>query len=225
MNQWLAEKAAGVSALLGVCHQVAEGMIVAALQEQKVKHHERASDCLGQQPGVALMVHVVADTGATVRVIGGTDSSKAVNVRLLPRPVPVRGAGGETMVERMGDLPGYGGLMKDCLIMADCAHSLLPVPLVCEEKGWGYQIDQGNTGSRFTSELEGETVVQLETQGGMAVLPEGMVLPTPREVHQVEGAGSRVSQLEVAGGATTRGSWEHMWCWPVRGRGAATRGS
>ena len=200
MDQWLAEKAAGVSALLGVCHQVAEDMIVAALQEQKVKHHHRASDCLGQQPGVALMV--VADTGATVRVIGGTDSSKAVNVRLLPRPVPVRGAGGETMVERMGDLPGYGGLMRDCLIMADCAHSLLPVPLVCEEKGWGYQIDQGNTGSRFTA--EGETVVQLEAKGGMAVLPEEMVLPAPREVHQ----------LEVAGVAPARGSWEHMWCWP-----------
>ena len=115
---------------------------------------------------------VVADTGATVRVIGGTDSSKAVNVRLLPRPVPVRGAGGETMVESMGDLPGYGGLMRDCLIMPDCAHSLCPVPLVCEEEGWGYQIDQGNTGSRFTA--GGETVVQLENKGGMAVLPEEM---------------------------------------------------
>jgi hypothetical protein len=85
---------------------------------------------------------VVADIGATARVIGGADSSRAVNVRrLLPRPVPVRGAGGETMVESMGDLPGYGGLMRDCLIMSDCAHSLLSVPLVCEEKGWGYQID------------------------------------------------------------------------------------
>ena len=54
---------------------------------------------------------VVADTGATVRVIGGADSSRAENVRLLSRPVPVRGAGGEAMVERMGGLPGYGGLM------------------------------------------------------------------------------------------------------------------
>jgi hypothetical protein len=43
MNQWLAEKVAGVSALLGVCEQVTEGMIVAALQEQEVKHHHRAS--------------------------------------------------------------------------------------------------------------------------------------------------------------------------------------
>ena len=79
------------------------------------------------------------------------------------------------MVESMGDSPGYRGLMRDCLIMFDCAHSLLLVPLVCEENGWGYQIDQGDTGSRFT--LEGETVVQLEAQGGMAVLPEEMVLP------------------------------------------------
>ena len=64
--------------------------------------------CVGQQPGVALMV--VASIGATVRVIGGhgTDSSRAVNVRQLPRPVPVRGAGGETLVERMGDL--YQGM-------------------------------------------------------------------------------------------------------------------
>ena len=64
-----------------------------------------------------------------------------------------------------------------------------------EEKDWGYQIDQGNTGSRFVS--EGETVVQLEAKGDTAVLPEEMVPPTPREVHQVEGAGSRVYQLEV----------------------------
>ena len=74
-------------------------MIVAALQEQEVNCHHRASGCLGQQPGVTFMV--VADTGATVRVVGGAVSSRAMNARLLPRPVPVRGAGGETMVERM----------------------------------------------------------------------------------------------------------------------------
>ena len=207
MDRWLAEKVAGVSALLGVCSQVAEGMIVAALQELQVNNH-RASVCLGQHPGVALVV--VADTGATVRVIGGADSSRAVNVRLLPRPVPVRGAGGVTLVERMGDLPGCGGLMRDCLMMPECAHSLLPVPLVCEERSWGYQIDQGNTGSRFTA--EGETVVQLESQGGMAVLPEGVVGPEPGQ--GLAQTAQRVQQPEVAGGAAIRGSWEHMWCWP-----------
>ena len=210
MDRWLAEKVAGVSATLGVCSQVAEGMIVAALQELQVNNH-RASVCLGQQPGVALVV--VADTGATVRVIGGADSSRAVNVRLLPRPVPVRGAGGVTLVERMGDLPGCGGLMRDCLMMPECAHSLLPVPLVCEERNWGYQIDQGNTGSRFTA--EGETVVQLESQGGMVVLPEEVVVSEPGQ--GLAQTAQRMQQPEVAGGAVVRGSWEHMWCWPEGG--------
>ena len=206
MNQWLVEKVAGVSAPLGVCKQVAKGMVVAAsaLQGQEVEHHHRASVCLGQQQGVTLMV--VADTGPTVRVIGGDDSSRAVNVivRLLPRPVPVKGAGGETMAERMGDLPGYGDLMRDCLIhiMSDCAHSLLPVPLVCGEEGWGYQIGQGNTGSRFTS--EDETVVQLEAQGGMTVLPEEMVLPAPRQ--KLAQTAQGVQQPKVAGGAAVKGS-------------------
>ena len=99
--------------------------------------------------------------------------------------------------------------MRDCLMMPDCAHSLLPVPLVCEENDWGYQIDQGNTGSRFIS--GGETVVQLESPGGMAVLPEGMALPAPKQLAQ---ATQRVQQSEVAGGAAVRGSWDHMWCWP-----------
>ena len=100
--------------------------------------------------------------------------------------------------------------MRDCLMMPECASSLLPVPLVCEERSWGYQIDQGNTGSRFIS--EGETVVQLESQGGMAVLPEGVVLPEPNQ--KLAQAAQRVQQPEVAGGAAIRGSWEHMWCWP-----------
>ena len=100
--------------------------------------------------------------------------------------------------------------MRDCLMMPECAHSLLPVPLVCEERSWGYQIDQGNTGSRFTA--EGETVVQLESQGGMAVLPEGVVGPEPGQ--GLAQTTQRVQQSEVAGGAAIRGSWEHMWCWP-----------
>ena len=108
------------------------------------------------------------------------------------------------MVESMGDLPMYGGLMRDCLIMSDCAHSPLHMPLVCEEKGWGYQIDQGNIGSRFTS--EDETVVQLGAQGGMAVLPEGVALPEPKQKL------AKTAQQQVALGAIVRGSWDHMWC-------------
>ena len=68
----------------------------------------------------------------------------------------------EELVERLWmrgwvGVPGYGGLVGGCLVVSDCAHPLLPVPLVCEGEGWGYQIDQGNTGSRFTA--EGETIV------------------------------------------------------------------
>ena len=173
-------------------------MIMAALQELQVATcPHRASVCLGQHPGVAFVV--VADTGATVRVIGGKDASMAQNVRKLPRPVKVSGAGGISLVHEIGDLPGYGGLMEGCLIMPDCAHSLLPVPVVCAEKDWGYQIDEGNTGSRFTR--GGETVVQLDRMGTMTVVPQEFVLPVPRQkLAQV------VQQPEVAGGAAVRGS-------------------
>ena len=41
--------------------------------------------------------------------------------------------------------------MRGCLMMSDCAHSLLPVGLVCAEQACGYQLDQGNTGNRFTA--------------------------------------------------------------------------
>ena len=60
------------------------------------------SECAAAiDPGVALLV--VADTGATVRVIGIQDAHRAVRVRKLPEPVPVRGAGGIVMVQEMGD--------------------------------------------------------------------------------------------------------------------------
>ena len=70
LDLWLAARVAGVAAVLGVELQTAERMVLSGLQELQVNHH-RASVCLGQQPGVALAV--VADTGATVRVMGGTD--------------------------------------------------------------------------------------------------------------------------------------------------------
>ena len=41
----------------------------------------------------------------------------------------------------------------------------------------------------------------------MAVVPQELVLPVPRQkLAQV------VQQPEVAGGAAVRGSWDHMWC-------------
>ena len=64
---------------------------------------------------------VVADTGATVRVIGGRDAARAENVRRLSRAVKESSAGGITLVHEIGDLPGCGGLIEGCLIMHDCA--------------------------------------------------------------------------------------------------------
>ena len=65
------------------------------------------------------MFGVIADTGATVRVIGGPDCSKAVNVEYLRDGVSVDTAHGRVVVNRIGDLPGYGGLMERCLMMPD----------------------------------------------------------------------------------------------------------
>ena len=61
---------------------------------------------------------------------------------MLPRPVPIRGAGGETIAERMVGLPGYGGrLVRDCLMVSERVHSLLHVPLVCGEEGSKESLD------------------------------------------------------------------------------------
>jgi hypothetical protein len=55
-------------------------------------------------------------------------------------------------------------------------------------------------------------VVQLEAQGGMAVLPEGVTLPESKQ--KLAQTAQGVQQSEVARGAAVRGSWDHMWCWP-----------
>ena len=53
--------------------------MLSGLQELQVNHH-RAPVCPGQQPGVVLAL--IADTAAVVRVIGGTDCQGVVNVRV-----------------------------------------------------------------------------------------------------------------------------------------------
>ena len=78
----------------------------------------------------ACVFGVIADTGATVRVIGGPDCSKAVNVGHLKEGVSVETAHGRVVVNRVGDLPGYGGLMEKCLMMPDSSQSLMPVNVV-----------------------------------------------------------------------------------------------
>ena len=71
------------------------------------------------------------------------------------------------------------------------------MPVVCAEKDWGYQIDEGNTGSRFTR--GGETVVQLDRMGTMAVVPQEVALPVP--VSKMAQSVQRVQTPE------NRGSW------------------
>ena len=71
----------------------------------------------------ACVFGVIADTGATVRVIGGPDCSKAVNVEYLKDGVSVDTAHGRVVVNRIGDLPGYEGLMERCLMMPDSSQT------------------------------------------------------------------------------------------------------
>ena len=63
--------------------------------------------------------------------------------------------------------------------MRDCGHSLLLVGPVCEERNWGYEIVQGNVGSRFTK--DGETVFELASQGSMTVVLEEAVVASVGE--------------------------------------------
>jgi hypothetical protein len=177
---WLATKAAGVSRVLGLSVEEAEGMVLAALQEQRESRRLRPQSASGK-PGSfggavsvsgAVALAVVADTGATVRVIGGADMSRAVNVTELPSPVKVHGAGGVSEVTHIGDLPGLGGLMTKCLLMPECASSLLPVVPVCRELGLGFEVDQGGEAGRF--HRDGETVVELVVDGELLVVPEDL---------------------------------------------------
>jgi hypothetical protein len=86
-DSWFAKKVAGVAAALCVTAEEAEGMLLAAFQDLQVNNN-----CADGGSGA---VHVVvADTGATVRVIGHTDTHRAVNITDLRRPVKVQGAGG-----------------------------------------------------------------------------------------------------------------------------------
>lgn len=162
-DSWFAKKVAGVAAALCVTAEEAEGMLLAAFQDLQVNNN-----CADGGSGA---VHVVvADTGATVRVIGHTDTHRAVNITDLRRPVIVQGAGGPVSVTQMGDLPGFGGLMRRCLIMPDCGPSLMPVVPVCEEMGVGFEVDHGGQSGKFSK--DGRAVVELYRKGDVLVVPE-----------------------------------------------------
>jgi hypothetical protein len=178
-DAWLAAKTAGVANWLKISREKARLMIMSALQEKVLISHRSKDD---QNGGVALVV--VADTGATVRVIGGQDRHRAVNIRKLAQPVQVAGANGVTLVYEMGDLEGYAGLMTGCLIMPECSKSLCSVSKACEEHSLGYQVAEGNTGSSFTR--GGKPVIQLQDRDGMAVLPREAVLPESEGISVLE---------------------------------------
>jgi len=135
--------------------------------------NEKGVECdkCGVKCHVNNMVYtVVGDSGATVRVIGGKDAGKAVNISKLSEPVAVETADGKVWVDSVGDLPGYGGLMTKCLIMVQCAHSLMPIVPICKELDLSYSIDRGGTGARFHK--DGETVLEMIPSGGVMVAPE-----------------------------------------------------
>ena len=152
---------------------MAERMVLAAMQEQKVNSEVAGSTGVGSScaavSGLSAYA-VVADTGATLKVIGKTDLPRAVNITSLIRPVEVHGAGGVSTVTHMGDLPGLGGMMTRCLIMPNCNMSLLPVVPVCKELDLKFEIDQGGSSGRFSR--HGDTVVELTAEGGLLVVPE-----------------------------------------------------
>jgi hypothetical protein len=107
---WLAQKAAGVAKALQVSAAEAERMVLAALQEVRAGNSQVAAIAGDAMPASGSSVFaVVADTGATVRVIGKCDLPRAVNITKLSMPVEVHGAGGLITVDYMGDLSGLGG--------------------------------------------------------------------------------------------------------------------
>ena len=121
----------------------------------------------------ALVAGIVADTGATVRVIGAVHKHLAQNGRALVRSVLVETANGEVEVTREADLPALG--MENSLDMTDhCASSLLPVVPVCEELGVGFQIAQGGGRARFYK--GGRTVAGLGGEGRLFIEPVGSLV-------------------------------------------------
>jgi hypothetical protein len=90
------------------------------------------------------------------------------NRRKLGKPVYVETAHGRVTVTEMGDLPGYSGLMKRCLLMPESTASLLPVKTVCKELGAGFEIKEGSLEAAFIK--YGQTILKLEDLGSLHVL-------------------------------------------------------
>ena len=158
---YLIKRASGVAALLGVSFEVAKSLCLGVLQ---------VSNSIGVTAMLASGDNnpVVADSGATVRVIGKPHMHLVSNERDLDRPITVNTADGQVVISRIGDLPGYGGLMVGCLLIPNSEASLLPVSSVCEELNMSYTIRQGGGSSFFGR--DGLVMQELDESGGLHLL-------------------------------------------------------
>lgn len=159
----LAKRAAGVQAALNVEYKVARGMVLIHMQELRRRSK-------GDGDLTLLANYVIADTGATIRVIGCRDMGKAVNVTELPSPIIVSTVNGEVEVTHMGDLEGYKGLMNKCLVIPTSNNSLLPIPTICEGVGLGFHIPEGGGDGVLTKEGMPYAVFD-SSRPGLQILP------------------------------------------------------
>ena len=173
-DAWWAAKVAGVSSVLGVslgeAEVVLQGQLLGSIRARVVGLGSPSggdrNDNGNQEESKVLAI--VADTGATERVIGGSDVADAVNVRELEVPVVVSGATGKVEVNKIADLPGCDGLMDGSLLIPECPESLLPVVKTCREFDLAYEVCRGGKESRF--HRDGETVYELSPVGDVMTL-------------------------------------------------------
>jgi hypothetical protein len=134
---YLVKRASGAAGSLGCSYAAAWSLFGGDVQVTSTEGAKALLAASGNQG-------IIADCGASVRVIGEPHLPEIVNVTPLEQPVIVETADGNVSVNTKGDLPGRGGLMKGCLIIPTSRASLLPIGTVCEELDAGFNISQGN---------------------------------------------------------------------------------
>ena len=161
-DAWLDARVARVAGELVITMEAALSLVLGGLQASNPSSEVKARAMLLGMRGI------IADSGATVRVIGRDHIHLIRNRVKLGQQVMVQTAQGEIRVTEMGDLPGFGGLMTGCLIIPESSASLLPIGGVCEELDLGYEVAQGNVSAGFTR--DGKLVHELEREGNLHIL-------------------------------------------------------
>ena len=169
-GRWLAQLVQGVAKRACVSRALV-GRVLAKCVANSLKSGGKIPKVVARALGVnARVPGVVADTGATVRVIGAVHEFLAQNRRGLNKKVTVGTAGGEVAVEEEADLPVVGIDMSDSLVMVDsCESSLCPVVITCERENKGFQVAQGGGRARFYQ--DGKTVVECRKEDGLFTVP------------------------------------------------------